>query len=98
MWARRLSIRRDGPERAEEKNRRMVRVSFGKTAALVLPLLVVAALVAVAAGIAIGFLAFDWDEAVGGAVGGALGGLGATPIVAGALRRGGTRGGTAALV
>ena len=67
------------------------------TAALV-PRFVVAALVAAAAGIVIGFLAFDWDEAVGGAVGGALGGLGATPVVAGALRRGGTRGGTAALV
>src|SRR5438874_13282597 len=67
------------------------------TAALV-PRFVVAALVAVAAGIAIGFLAFDWDEAVGGAAGGALGGLGATPVVAGALRRGGPGGRTAALV
>jgi hypothetical protein len=35
MWARRLSIRREGPERAEEKKRRRVLVSFGKTAALV---------------------------------------------------------------
>src|SRR5881296_803453 len=38
------------------------------------------------------------DEALVGAIGGALGGLGATPVVAGALRRGGTRGGTAVLV
>ena len=67
------------------------------TAGLV-PRFVVAALVAVAVGVVVGFLAFDWDEAVGGAVGGLLGGLGATPVVAGALRRGGTRGGTATLV
>jgi hypothetical protein len=72
--------------------------AFGILAAAVVPRVVVAAVVAVAAGVAVGFVAFDWGEAVGGAVGGALGALGATPIVAGALRRGGTRGGTAVLV
>jgi hypothetical protein len=73
-------------------------VACGVLAAAVVPRVVVVAVAAVAAGVVIGFLAFDWDEAVAGAVGGVLGALGATPVVAGALRRGGTRGGTAALV
>jgi hypothetical protein len=59
-----------------------------------LPALVVAAVVAVA----IGFVVGEWDEAVGGLVGAACGTLGAAPIVTGALRRGGTRGGTAVLL
>ena|SRR5690349_3266452 len=67
-------------------------------AAGIVPRFVVAALAAIAAGVLIGFFVFDWEEAIGGAVGGLLGGVGATPIVAGALRRGGTRGGTALLV
>jgi hypothetical protein len=37
----------------------------------------------------------DWAEAVGGLAGGAAGGAGSTPVVQGALRRGGTRGGLA---
>lgn len=53
-----------------------------------------AAVVAAAVGVAV----FGWDEAVSGLVGGASGGLGAVPIVRGALRRGGTRSGLAALV
>src|SRR6266705_124610 len=48
------------------------------TAALV-PRFVVAALVAAAAGIVIGFLAFDWDEAVGGAL--VAAGLAFVPVV-----------------
>src|ERR687886_632668 len=40
----------------------------------------------------------NWDEILGGALGGPAGALGAVPIVRGGLRRGGTRGGTAALV
>jgi hypothetical protein len=72
--------------------------AFGLFAAGLLPRLAAAILLAAAAGIAVGFVRFDWEEALAGAVGGLLGGLGATPIVAGALRRGGTRGGTAALV
>ncbi|HUJ56026.1 MAG TPA: hypothetical protein VLW49_08585 [Gaiellaceae bacterium] len=39
-----------------------------------------------------------WGDVGGGAAGGVLGLLGAAQIVAGALRRGGTRGGTATLV
>jgi hypothetical protein len=70
----------------------------GILAAGLVPRVVVAVIVAVAAGVVIGFLVFDWDEAIGGAVGGLLGGVGATPVVSGALRRGGTRLGTAVLV
>jgi hypothetical protein len=60
----------------------------------------VAAAVALAAGagILIGLGVGEWDEAAGGVVGGPLGALGAAPVVAGTLRRGGTRFGTAALV
>jgi len=55
---------------------------------------VVAAVIAVA----IGFAFFHWYEAVGGLVGAACGAIGSAPLVAGALRRGGTRGGTALLL
>ena len=72
--------------------------AIGVLAAGLLPKILVAGAAAVAAGAVVGFLVFDWDEALGGGVGGALGALGAAPVVAGALRRGGTRGGTAALV
>jgi hypothetical protein len=53
---------------------------------------------AIAVGAAGGYLLADWAGAGGGIVGGALGALGANPVVRGALSRGGTRGGTAALV
>src|SRR5580704_2882530 len=53
-----------------------------------------AALAAGAGGIAV----FAWPEGLGGLLGGAGGGLGAVPVARGALRRGGTRGGLAALV
>lgn len=59
-----------------------------------LPALVVAA----AAAIAIGLVIWSWEQAVGGAVGALCGALGIAPLVAGTLRRGGTRGGTAALI
>jgi hypothetical protein len=64
---------------------------------------VVAAALATAAGLGIGF-AIDawqpggWGDVVAGAVGGFLAALGAAVIVRGALRRGGTTGGTAVLV
>ncbi len=41
---------------------------------------------------------FGWEEAVGGIAGGVAGGLAAIPVVRGALRRGGTRGGLAVFV
>jgi hypothetical protein len=63
----------------------------------------VAALLAAAAGVGIGFAVHSWqsggwaDVAVG-AMGGLLGGFGTGPVVRGALGRGGTRGGTSVLV
>jgi hypothetical protein len=39
-----------------------------------------------------------WQQVVAAALGAVLGALGAAPIVAGTLRRGGTRGGTAAIL
>jgi hypothetical protein len=60
---------------------------------------VVAGLVAaVVVSVAIGFAFGQWDEAAGGFVGAICGALGSAPIVGGALRRGGTRGGTATLL
>lgn len=58
----------------------------------------VAALAAAVVGGAIGIGVFGWDEAIGAVVGGVSGGLAAIPLVRGALRRGGTRGGLAAIV
>ena len=52
---------------------------------------------AAAAGAGFGLI-FGWPEAVAGAVGGLLGGFGAAVFVGGAMRRGGTAGGTALLV
>ena len=57
-----------------------------------------AALLGVAAGIGIGQLAGGWAEAAGGGSGGLLGAVSSVPIVAGALRGGGTRLGVAAIV
>ena len=58
----------------------------------------VALVVAGAVAAAIGFGFAQWDEAAGGVAGAACGALGSGPLVAGALRRGGTRGGTALLL
>jgi len=52
---------------------------------------------AAACGAGAGFLVQNYDEAIGGAVGGLAGALGAAVAAGGTLRRGGTRGGTAAL-
>ncbi len=46
----------------------------------------------------VGVLVSHWEQAVGGGVGAVCGALGSAPLVAGTLRRGGTRGGTAALL
>ncbi len=54
--------------------------------------------VAVVAAVAIGLVFGQWDEAVGGAAGAVCGAIGSAPLVRGALRRGGTRGGTALLL
>ena len=73
-------------------------VAFGLGAAVIVPRWLVAAVPAAALGAGIGLLASHWPEAVGGAVGGVAGTLGAAPVVAGALRRGGTKGGLALFV
>jgi hypothetical protein len=64
---------------------------------------VLAAIVAGAAGVGLGFAIEAWQaggvlDRFGGAAGGIAGALGAAVIVRGALRRGGTVGGTAVLV
>jgi hypothetical protein len=63
----------------------------------------VAAVAAAAAGLGLGLAIDAWQPGgvadwIGGAIGGPAGALGAAVIVRGALRRGGTAGGTAALV
>jgi hypothetical protein len=58
----------------------------------------VAAGIAVAAGIGVGHLVGGWAEAAGGGSGGLLGAVSSLPLVTGALRRGGTRLGIAAIV
>jgi hypothetical protein len=60
----------------------------------VLPALVGAA----AAAAAIGLAFSGWPEAVGGLAGAVCGAFGSAPVVAGALRRGGTRSGTSILL
>jgi hypothetical protein len=59
---------------------------------------VTAALVALAVAGLLAWLVFDWKSAIAGAVGGALGGYGAGVFASGAVRRGGTAGGTALLL
>jgi hypothetical protein len=72
--------------------------AFGILAAGIVPRLVFAAVAAVVAGAVVGYFVFGWPEAIAGGAGGILGSVGATPVVSGALRRGGTRGGVALLV
>ena len=57
-----------------------------------------AVVLAGAAGALVGTLLDDWTELVAGGAGGLLGAAGAAIVVAGALRRGGTRGGLALIV
>jgi hypothetical protein len=61
-------------------------------------LIVLVAALAAAAGAGAGYAIGGWHEAVAGGAGGALGAVVVAAFVAGALRRGGTRGGTAVLV
>jgi hypothetical protein len=65
--------------------------------------LIAACVLALAAGAGIGYgidvrWPGSWGDILAGVLGGLAGSLGAAQIVSGALRRGGTRGGTAALV
>jgi hypothetical protein len=59
---------------------------------------ILAVLIGAGGGLAVGFGLGDWKDAVGGAIGGVLGGLGAVPLAAGTLRRGGTAVGTGILI
>lgn len=58
-------------------------------------LLAAAVVLAAGLGVLVGFALGQWDEAIGGGAGGVLGSLGTAQLVAGTLRRGGTRLGTA---
>jgi hypothetical protein len=58
----------------------------------------VAAVVAALGGVGLALLLADWRAAVAAAAGALLGAAGAGPVIAGTLRRGGTRLGTAVLV
>ena len=60
--------------------------------------LTAALVVAAGVGVGIGFGLGQWDEAIGGGAGGALGAVGAAQLVAGTLRRGGARFGTAVFI
>lgn len=59
---------------------------------------VAAATVAAALGVLVGLALGDWGEAAGGGVGGVAGATGTSGLLAGALRTGGTRLGTAAIL
>ena len=72
--------------------------SFGVAAVGAIRRALIAALVAAVVAAVIGFALWHWYEALGGVVGAVCGSFGAAPLVAGTLRRGGTRGGTAALL
>jgi hypothetical protein len=75
-----------------------VGAAIGVAATGILRRVFVALVVAAAVSLALGFVFGQWDEAAGGLVGALCGSLGSAPLVAGTLRRGGTRGGTAALL
>jgi hypothetical protein len=72
--------------------------AIGVAAAGILRHVLVALIVAAAVSVAIGLVFGQWEEAAGGLAGAVCGSLGSAPLVAGTLRRGGTRGGTAALL
>jgi hypothetical protein len=61
-------------------------------------LLVIAVVLAAGLGVLVGLALGNWEEALGGAAGGVLGAFGSSQVVAGTLRRGGTRVGTAVIV
>ncbi len=58
-------------------------------------LLAIAVVIAGGLGVLVGLGLGKWDEAIGGGAGGVLATLGSAQVVAGTLRRGGTRAGTA---
>jgi hypothetical protein len=75
-----------------------VGVAVGLLAAVLFPRWPWVALPAAAVAVAIALAVESWPEAVGAGIGACAGALGATPVVIGALRRGGTRTGLAVIV
>jgi len=73
-------------------------VALGVAATGVLRRTLAALVIAAAIAVGIGFAFGQLDEALGGLAGAVCGSLGSGPLVAGTLRRGGTRGGTATLL
>jgi hypothetical protein len=72
--------------------------ALGVAATAVLRRALVGLVAGAAVAVALGFAFGQWDEAAGGLAGAVCGALGSAPLVAGALRRGGTRGGTSILL
>ena len=72
-----------------------VGAAVGVAASAIVPRWLVAGALAGAVGAVLGIVLSRWPEAVGGGAGGIAGAIGAAPVVAGALRRGGTRSGLA---
>lgn len=72
--------------------------SLGVAATALVGRALVGLAVAAVLAVALGLVFSGWEQAVGGLVGAACGALGSGPLVAGALRRGGTRGGTSILL
>ncbi len=72
--------------------------SVGLAATAVAGRALIGLVVGAVVGIALGLVFGDWEEAVGGLVGAVCGALGSGPLVAGTLRRGGTRAGTSILL
>ncbi len=58
----------------------------------------IGAVAAAVVGVALGLVFSGWEQAAGAVVGAVCGAFGSAPLVAGALRRGGTRGGTSILL
>jgi MFS family permease len=69
--------------------------ALGAVAAGIVPRAMVAAVAALVVGVIAAVVVEQWPEAIGAAVGAVAGAFGVAPIVSGALRRGGTRGGLA---
>ena len=72
--------------------------SVGLAATAVAGRALIGLVVGAVVGVALGLVFGDWEEAVGGLVGAVCGALGSGPLVAGTLRRGGTRAGTSILL
>lgn len=73
-------------------------VALGVAAAGALRRATLAFVAAAIVAVVVALVFWHWEEAAGGVLGSVAGAFGASPFVAGTLRRGGTRGGTATLL